>query len=134
MRRASREGGDHELGALEQAFLDAMRARSQDMQLATAKLQAIVNVYGPLEKLAPNEIKLLELADFALQSLDATPAQDSPAIQQLDGLIQAAEKSLSGQTLDDYYHQLLVLYGDKPWAKAQVMRIQDRMSAETKSE
>ncbi|MCA9193578.1 MAG: serine/threonine protein kinase, partial [Planctomycetales bacterium] len=134
LRRASREGGDHELGALEQAFLDAMRARSQDMQLATAKLQAIVNVYGPLEKLAPNEIKLLELADFALQSLDATPAQDSPAIQQLDGLIQAAEKSLSGQTLDDYYHQLLVLYGDKPWAKAQVMRIQDRMSAETKSE
>ncbi|MCR9294789.1 MAG: serine/threonine protein kinase [bacterium] len=127
-RKASRRG-QQEMTAVEQAFLDCMQARSQDWQLAQAKLAAFVDVFGSLENLPRGEQKLVDLARYAMkQSESGIMADVSPAAKQLETVIRAAETSLSPVQLQAYYRDVLLLYADKPWAAEQIKRIRDKLT------
>lgn len=127
-RKASRRG-QQEMTAVEQAFLDCMQARSQDWQLAQAKLAAFVDVFGSLENLPRGEQKLVDLARYAMkQSESGVMADVSPAAKQLETVIRAAETSLSPVQLQAYYRDVLLLYADKPWASEQIKRIRDKLT------
>lgn len=129
-RRAAREGGSNELTALEQGFLDCMLARSQDHELAEEKFSAFLMVFGPLQDLTREEKRLVDLVRFAYESGRSVQHVDSVAIAQLEKLIRSAEKSLTGDKLYAYYQNILLLYGDKPWAMGQVQRIRKKLEAE----
>ncbi|MEZ6138586.1 MAG: serine/threonine-protein kinase [Pirellulaceae bacterium] len=127
-RKAARGGGIDELTAIEQAFLDCLQARSENATLAKQKLDAFLTVFGQLENLNHNDARLVELAEFAAQAgRELVVGKDSPAKLQLEKLIQAADKSLSGQALQSYYRNLLLLYQDKPWAAEQITRIKRKI-------
>ncbi len=130
-RRASREGGQDELSAIEQGFLDCMQARSQDFELASTKLAAFIHVFDPIENLTRNERRLVELAKYAAATGAKPDHRSSPALAQLENLIRSAEKTLSDTKLREYYEGLLLLYGDKPWAEPQINRIREKLEAES---
>ncbi len=131
-RRASRQGGVNELSAIEQAFLDCMQQRTQDVGLGQEKLLAFLTVFGSLENLPSSERHLVELAQFAFRAdADSKPKPVPAAALQLEKLIQSAEKSLSTARLKGYYQNLLLLYGDKPWAEEQMNRVRKKLSPES---
>lgn len=128
-RRAARPGGNEEMTAVEQAFLDSMRTLSQDPELARRKLAAMLKVFGPIENLPRDERKLVNLAERALHS--GAPVQaDQPhaAAVQLEKVIASAEESMPSERLDGFYRNLLLLYNDKPWAEEQMERIRAKVS------
>lgn len=129
-RRASREGGQNELTAIEQAFLDCMQARGQDFQEASRKLEAFLKVFGPLEDLSRNEQRLVELAQFASEMGQSLDRKESVAASQLVTLVRSAEASLKGAKLKQYYRDILLLYSDKPWAREQIARIEAKLDAD----
>ena len=131
-RRAARGGGQVELSMVEQGFLDCMRARADDWDLAEQKLNAFVRLFGPLESLSSSEQRLVELAEYAAEIGKAAQSEDvPPAAGQLADLIRAAEKNLDDDRLDSYYQGLILLYGDKPWAQEQIQRIRQKLQAES---
>lgn len=129
-RRASREGGRRELTVVEQAFLDCMKARSQDYDLAERKLEAFLQVFGPLESLSRGEQRLVELAEFAATLGTRSQRKTPIAVEQLQALVSSAEKVLSGDRLRDYYRDLILLYGEKSWANEQIERIRKKLETE----
>lgn len=128
-RRASRSG-EVQLSALEQGFLDCMLARNENASVANEKLSAFLDVFGPLEDLPRQDQRLIELAQFALEMGQSLPKTEPKAAEQLARLIQSAESSLSGNTLTNYYRDIVLLYGEKPWAAEQINRIQDKLNAD----
>lgn len=130
-RKAARQGGALELTAVEQAFLDAVQARTNDFQLGQQKLAALVQVFKP-EGLSTSDARLVELAAFAKStSSTVNLSRDPVAKAQLDELIQIAERSMTQEKLSSLYKNVLLLYADKPWAKDQVARIRKKLDTES---
>lgn len=122
-RRANKSGAD-EMSAIEQGFLECMQARARDPQEAHVKLDAFLAVYGALAELSPKERRYINLAEYAARSLsDAKAAKTPAASAQLEKLIRDAEAGLPREKLVNFYRSLIVLYGDKPWAKDPLNRI-----------
>ncbi len=131
-RKASRAGGANELSAIEQAFLDCLEAQTEDASTAKLKFAAFLTVFGKLDKLDGHERKLVELAEYAVRSSESVVIQQQSAAKiQLEKLIQSAEKSLSGKSLESYYRDLLLLYAGKPWADEQIKRILKKLDGES---
>lgn len=127
-RRAASKGVD-ELSAIEQVFLDCMRIRNVDSAAAHAKLDAFLNVYGPLTDLTRADKRLVELARFAKERLGKLGVGSSlAAVSQLEKLIQSGERTLSKEGLTNFYKSLLELYGDKPWAQEQLNRVRKQLN------
>lgn len=126
-RRASRQGGLEELSAIEQGFLDCMQTRSENYSLAMQKLDAFLKVFEGKPELTRDESRLVELGKYA-STLRAVRSEDvSQAAKDLVDLISNAEGNLKGSALQEYYKSLLVLYSDKPWAKAQLDRVRAKL-------
>jgi len=131
-RKASRAGGATELSALEQAFLDCIEAQADNADTGKLKFAAFLSVFGKLDNLDRNERRLIELAEHAVRSSESVVIQQQSAAKlQLEKLIQSAEKSLSGTSLERYYGDLLLLYADKPWADEQIKRILKKLDGES---
>lgn len=127
-RRAARTGGLESLTAVEQGFLDCMKLMSQDRQRAELKLAAFVDVFGERADLPRDEKKLVRLAEYALKSGERVAKDSQPvAAEQLEKLIESAEESLTAEQLQPYYENLLLLYGDKPWAAGQMERLRKNL-------
>ncbi|MCA9131838.1 MAG: serine/threonine protein kinase [Planctomycetales bacterium] len=127
-RRAARSGGTTSLNALQQAFLDCMQLLARDAQQAQVKLAAFLKVFGSLEDLPRDDQKLVALAEYAVQADGrATKRQVPVAARQLQGVIESAEKNLSAEDLPAYYQDLILLYGDKPWASEHLDRIRNKL-------
>ncbi len=130
-RKASRVGGEGSLSALEQAFLDCMEIRQRDVDMAEPQLRAFLAVFGAVENLPPKQRRYVELAEFALRIGSARQeTQVPPAAADLAKLIQSADKALSGDELETYYKDLMTLYGDKPWASEQMVRLKRKLESE----
>jgi serine/threonine protein kinase len=129
-RKAARAGGVNELSAAEQAFLDAVQARGQDFQLGQQKFAAMISMFS-IGELDNSDARLLELALYAKNvGTSISLSKDPIAKSQLANLIQTAEKAMSPENLKRFYDNVIVLYGDKPWAKEQIARIRKKMEAE----
>ncbi len=129
-RRASNAGGRDALSALEQSFLDCMQVRESDYDRGQTMLVALVKVFAPVEGLNPSEQRLVQLAQFALESGKEVSTTDNQAAVELQEMIQKSEKALSGEKLNAYYRDLIMLFGDKPWAQDQMQRIRQRLEQE----
>ncbi|MFO1065559.1 MAG: serine/threonine-protein kinase [Pirellulales bacterium] len=131
LQRRARKG-DFELSALEQAYLDAMLARNQDDADARSKLDAFLSVFGNAEKLPAKSERYIELARFARTRLDHVKLNPtSAAAEELAALIRTAEGKLSGEKLKQFYANVELLYGDKPWAREQINRVRS-LNSESK--
>ena len=129
-RRASNAGGRDALSPLEQSFLDCMQVRENDYDRGQTMLVALVKVFAPVKGLSPGEQRLVELAQFALESGKRVSTTENKAAVELQEMIQKSEKVLSGEKLDAYYRDLIMLFGDKPWAQDQMQRIRQRLEQE----
>ncbi|MEM7475972.1 MAG: protein kinase [Planctomycetota bacterium] len=129
-RRARSVSGAESLSALEQGFLDCMVARNRDPEMGQKKVAAFLKVFGPIQDLSRTEEKLIELAQFALEAGKNLRVSESKAAVQLQAMIQKSEAALSGEKLDTYYRDLLLLFGDKPWARDQMARIRKKLEPE----
>lgn len=129
-RRGSRSGGSNELTAMEQAFLECMQARYEDMDLANEKLAAFLAVFSQAEELPRDEARLVELAQFAMNLGNQRERLTPVAVAQLEELIQNAEQELAGTALQAYYQNLVMLYGEKPWAKEQLKRLSEKLESD----
>lgn len=127
VRRAAKSGGSDSLSPIEQAFLDCMKARETNFQLAQKKLDAFLRVFGILENLPKSDQRLVELARFAEQTSEPKNLT-SPAAAELEAAIRAAEKSLAPDRLGDYYRSVLILYGEKPWAAELLTRVRANLA------
>ena len=90
----------------------------------------MVKVFAPVEGLNPSEQRLVQLAQFALESGKEVSTTDNQAAVELQEMIQKSEKVLSGEKLNAYYRDLIMLFGDKPWAQDQMQRIRQRLEQE----
>lgn len=127
-RRASRGAGQSDLSAIEQAFLECMQARMQDIDLAKEKLAAFLAVFSIAKDLPKSDSRLVALAQFAQARLNSVaPVPIPAAATQLESLIKAAEASLPKDKLSAFYKNLILLYSDKPWAKEHLSRIRQRL-------
>lgn len=129
-RRASRSGGSNELTAIEQAFLECMQARYEDTDLANEKLTAFLAVFDQNTEMPRDEARLVELAQFAMNLGNQREKITPVAVAQLEELIQNAEEQLVGDALQAYYQSLVVLYGEKPWAKEQLKRLRVKLESD----
>lgn len=130
-RRASRAGGEANMSAIEQAFLECMQLRQRAPDVAEPHMRAFLSVYGPLKDLPPRENRYVELIDFALRIGERQVAdEEPPAADDLEKLIQSADNSLSGDELSEYYKDLMTLYGDKEWAREQISRLRRKLQEE----
>ena len=131
-RKASMTGGKQELSIVEQGFLSCMEARMTDADAGKEKLNAFVSVFDKLDNLDRSDLRLLELAKFTLERGSQIPLPEVPLAQeQLQQLIQAAEKSLKPEQLNRYYANLLALYAGEDWAQEQLQRIRERLETES---
>ncbi len=129
-RRASRLGGIENLSAIEQGFLQCVKLLGQDPDLAQQKLASFIAIFGPQPELSREDKKLVRLAEHALRVGAAGLEQKTPlAAVQLQSLIEVSEATLTAERLHEFYHDLLALYGDLPWAKPQLDRIRERLEA-----
>lgn len=126
IRRASSQGADA-LSAIEQAFLDCMRARNQDPQKARAKLEAFLAVYQPIEDLPAASRRYVKLAQYAAERLTVKKPEAPAASKELEELVRSAEANMPEERLPEFYRSLIELYGDKPWAKDQLARIRKKV-------
>lgn len=125
-RRASRSGGAENLSAIEQGFLRGVQLLAEDSEQARQKLSAFVTVFGAVEGLAREERRLVNLAEYALQSGSTRLQTEVPeSAMQLQRLIEKAEKTLSPEKLPGFYQSLFELYDGLPWAKAHLDRIRN---------
>lgn len=129
-RKAARSGGPDELSAAEQAFLDAIQARSQDYHLGQEKLAAMISLFSSAS-LDASDGKLIELAQYAREvGTTAVFSKEPMAKAQLSDLIQNAETAMTAEKLQRFYENVTLLYADKPWAKEQIARIRQKMKME----
>jgi hypothetical protein len=129
-RKAARAGGANELSAAEQAFLDAIHARSEDFQLGQEKLAALVSLFAGSE-LDASDARLIELAQYAKNAgTSVSLSKDPLAKTQLADMIQTAERAMTPERLKRFYENVTLLYADKPWAKEQIARIRKKLEME----
>ncbi len=129
-RRASRSGGMESLSAIEQGFLQSVKLLGQDNELAQRKLASFIDIFGNQEELPRDEKKLVRLADYALRAGATGLQQETPAAAiELQKLIETSEQSMSPAKLNQFYNDLLSLYGDLSWAQPQMDRIRGKLDA-----
>ncbi len=116
--------GPTALSAVEHAYVDWHIARSEDPSVARNKLNALITVYGPQLDLSPRDRHLVDLAKHASKRMaESSDKGGISAAEQLAELIDKAQREMPKEQLQDYYRNLIELYGDKPWAREQLQRI-----------
>ncbi|MEM8735323.1 MAG: hypothetical protein AAGG44_13915, partial [Planctomycetota bacterium] len=129
-RRATRNGTEKRLSAMEQAFLDCMDSRESNSADTESKLNAFLALFESKEALSANERTLVDLADFARNNLQRVERKSNPALEELESLIADAEANREGEELKGFYNEILLLYADKEWAVEQIQRIRKKLETE----
>jgi serine/threonine-protein kinase len=135
--RAKRPAGVAELSPVERAYLEAVRLAASDPELALARFQALIDVYGGTEEpgLTPVQRKTrgqcLELAAKQIERLKETVttlnAQQRTAVRrQLDRAGKLAEKDKAAAA--KIWRGIVTLYADKPWAKDLVEQAEAKLA------
>ena len=117
--RISSVGSD--LDPLEQAFLDSMKAREEDTDLAARKLRALLTVYCDPARLTSRHQQLVQMAESALEEIQKGIEQKThPATEALNDQIAWAKSTLPSETQKAFFRSIIELYEDKSWAKVAV--------------
>ncbi len=129
-QRANRRGGADEMSAIEQGFLECMNARGQDPSRGKELTAAFIGVFGQAASLSQSDQRLVRLAKYSLSRLDLVSAKPIPAAsRELEDLIRQVEGTVPSHKLSEFYAHLNKLYGNKPWARQHLNRLQQRLQS-----
>ncbi|MCY2975134.1 MAG: serine/threonine-protein kinase [Planctomycetota bacterium] len=122
-RRARISSVQSDLDPLEQAFMEAMKAREEDTDVAAKKLRALLTIYSDPATLTERQQQLVAMAENALEEIQKGIEQKThPATEALNERIDWATKNLSDDMQKAFFQSVIELYADKPWAKSAVAR------------
>jgi len=130
--RLKRYESEENLQPIERAYLEALRYLRLDKELGTAKLQAIVHLYGQHGSENEPTGQCLALVRRQLEKIEQETekyAQDQ--LYLLFERLDAADK-LSAEDPErakEMYRAVIVLYADKPWAEAAVGRARNALDS-----
>ena len=130
MQRKAHRGGTDQLDAVEQAFLECIKAQSIDSVMAHRKLNALATVFAASEKLTPRQVQIVNQAKrmAAEISNEVKPARH-PAIQSLEDQMIWADANLTPATRADWLKGLIELFEDKIWARELVASAKLKLTA-----
>jgi len=130
MQRKAKRGGTDQLDAVEQAFLECIKAQSLDSMIAQRKLQALATVFAASEKLTPRQSQIIALAKRMAEqmALEPKPARH-PAIESLEEQMVWAEANLNPSTRAVWLKGLIELFEDKAWARELVASAKLKLTA-----
>lgn len=123
--RLKKYASEENLQPIERAYLESLRYMRLDKELGTAKLRAIVNLFGQPDSESESTGQCLILAKRQLEKIDQEIERYSD--EQLKLLIErlaAADKLMADnpERAKEMYRAVIVLYTDKPWAEKAVLR------------
>jgi serine/threonine protein kinase len=122
-RRARISSVRSDLDPLEQAFMDSMKAREEDTDVAAKKLRALLTIYSDPATLTERQQQLVAMAENALEEIQKGIEQKThPATDALNERIDWATKNLSEDMQKAFFQSVIELYADKSWAKSAVAR------------
>ena len=130
MQRKAKRGGTDQLDAVEQAFLECIKAQSVDTMVAQRKLQALATVFASNEKLTPRQSQIVALAKRMAEqiALEPKPARH-PAIESLEEQMVWAEANLNPSTRAAWLKGVIELFEDKAWARELVASAKLKLTA-----
>lgn len=130
MQRKAKRGGTEQLDAVEQAFLECIKAQSLDTVLAQRKLQALATVFSANEKLTPRQSQIVAMAKrMAEQMAEEPKPARHPAIESLEEQMIWAEANLNPSTRATWLKGLIELFEDKAWARELIASAKRKLTA-----
>ena len=130
MQRKAKRGGTDQLDAVEQAFLECIKAQSIDSILAQRKLNALVTVFSANEKLTQRQRQIVDLAKrMADKAASEVKPARHPAIESLEEQMIWAEANLAPTTRAIWLQGLIELFDDKAWARELVASAKLKLTA-----
>ena len=128
-RKAKRSGTD-QLDAIEQAFLECIKAQNIDTALAQRKLSALATVFSSNEKLTSRQRQIVELAKRMADKItnEVKPSRH-PAIASLEEQMIWAEANLAPTTRAAWLKGFIELFEDKSWARELIASARIKLSA-----
>ena len=118
MQRKAKRGSTDQLDAIEQAFLECIKAQAIDTALAQRKLNALATVFSANEKLSPRQRQIVDLAKRMADRITVEAKQTRhPAIESLEEQMIWAEANLAPKTRAAWLKGLIELFEDKAWAR-----------------
>lgn len=130
--RARRLRGNEMLLPVEQAYLDAMNQEKTSPDLAAAKLEAIISVYGSDRKASRATERCVDLARRQLAHLrERMSRSEADHRKVLAARLLEAEnlKTDDPKTTRMIAEGIIALYADKPWANASVAKAKEILAA-----
>jgi len=125
--------GGAELLPVERAYIEALRYARLDPERGIARLQALLDLYGPETGAAEPTARCLELARLRLKELRAQVDGAAPDVQVLlkERLAEADRISATDPArARAMYRAIIELYADKPWAAAAVRHARNALGGD----
>lgn len=130
LQRKAKRGGTDQLDAIEQAFLECIKAQNIDTALAQRKLSALATVFSSNEKLTSRQRQIVDLAKrMADKMTNEVKPSRHPAIDSLDEQMIWAEANLAPTTRAAWLKGLIELFEDKAWARELIASARIKLSA-----
>ena len=130
MQRKAKRGGTDQLDAVEQAFLECIKAQNIDTALAQRKLSALATVFSSNEKLTSRQRQIVDLAKrMADKMIHEVKPSRHPAIESLEEQMIWAEANLAPTTRAAWLKGLIELFEDKAWARELIASARSKLSA-----
>ena len=130
MQRKAKRGGTDQLDAIEQAFLECIKAQAIDTALAQRKLNALTIVFSANEKLSPRQRQIVDLAKQMADKITVEAKQTRhPAIESLEEQMIWAEANLAPKTRAAWLKGLIELFEDKAWARQVIASAKVKLKA-----
>ena len=130
MQRKAKRGGTDQLDAVEQAFLECIKAQNIDTALAQRKLSALATVFSSNEKLTSRQRQIVDLAKrMADKMIHEVKPSRHHAIESLEEQMIWAEANLAPTTRAAWLKGLIELFEDKAWARELIASARIKLSA-----
>lgn len=130
MQRKANRGGSDQLDAVEQAFLECIKAQAIDSELAKRKFAALATVFAGAEKLTNRQRQIVALAKRMAEKLpkEGKPVQH-PAVESLREQMSWADANLNASTRAVWLKGVVELFEDKVWARELVASAKSKLTA-----
>jgi len=130
MQRKAKRGGTDQLDAIEQAFLECIKAQNIDTELAQRKLSALATVFSSSENLTTRQRQIVDLAKrIADKMTNEVKPSRHPAIETLEEQMIWADANLAPTTRAAWMKGLIELFEDKVWARELIASARIKLSA-----
>ena len=130
MQRKAKRGGTDQLDAVEQAFLECIKAQNIDTALAQRKLSALATVFSSNEKLTSRQRQIVDLAKrMADKMIHEVKPSRHHAIESLEEQMIWAEANLAPTTRAAWLKGLIELFEEKAWARELIASARIKLSA-----